>query len=101
MRTHLPEDLRRLRDDLKLTQEQAARLLGVSNNTWIRWERGEFKCDEESVGLLRNLATKMYPEPCYEVRREKKIDAKYLAGHIRACDECRRLIKYLATLVKK
>jgi DNA-binding transcriptional regulator YiaG len=33
-----PEDIKNHRLSLNLTQVEAARLLNVSKNTWIRWE---------------------------------------------------------------
>jgi transcriptional regulator with XRE-family HTH domain len=88
-------DLKLLRSNLKITQEQAARLLRVSNNTWIRWERGDFNCDEEAVSLLENLARNSCPQPCYDARQKKRIDWVYLSEHIRACTECQRTIHFL------
>ena len=93
-------NLKELRSKLKITQEGAARLLGVSNNTWIRWERGQFRHDEEAVALLDNLVRNACPEPCYNARQQKKIDWTYLAEHVRACNECKRTIRYLAMLVR-
>jgi transcriptional regulator with XRE-family HTH domain len=36
-----PGELKRLRQARGLSQEQAARTIGFSANTWARWERGE------------------------------------------------------------
>lgn len=35
------KNLKRLRERLKITQSEAARLVGVDANSWARWERGE------------------------------------------------------------
>lgn len=35
------DELRKKREDLRLTQEQLATALGVAANTVARWERGE------------------------------------------------------------
>ena len=100
LRDHGLANLKELRSNLKITQEKAARLLGVSNNTWIRWERGDFNCDEEAVSLLANLVRKSCPEPCYEARQKKKIEVAYLVEHVRACTECRQAIHFLYLLTK-
>jgi transcriptional regulator with XRE-family HTH domain len=101
MHRYTAEEVRLLRKNLKITQERAARLLGISNNTWIRWERGEFECDQEAVDLLRNLAQNLCPEPCYDSRSAKKIDWPDFARHLRACNECKRMIQYFAMLAKQ
>lgn len=98
---HSLDNLKELRSKLKLTQEGAARLLGVSNNTWRRWERGEFQCDEEAVALLANLVRKACPDPCYDARQKKVIDWEYLAGHVRMCNECKRTIQFLYRLTRQ
>jgi DNA-binding transcriptional regulator YiaG len=36
-----PDEIRATRERLGLTQTEAAQRLGVSENTWARWERGE------------------------------------------------------------
>ncbi len=36
-----PQDLVRIREGMRWTQTQAAAKVGVSANTWARWERGE------------------------------------------------------------
>ena len=36
-----PQDLARIREGMGWTQTQAAAKVGVSMNTWARWERGE------------------------------------------------------------
>jgi transcriptional regulator with XRE-family HTH domain len=35
------EELQRIREGMSWTQTQAAAKVGVSANTWARWERGE------------------------------------------------------------
>jgi DNA-binding XRE family transcriptional regulator len=96
-------DLKGLRDELKLTQERAARLLGISKNTWIRWERGEFKYDEEEVvSMLRMLAKQCRPEACSEYRNPwKKWDWVLFDHHVRGCKDCQAVVKYLAANIKK
>ena len=37
------DSIKKLRQRLKLTQAGASALVGVSANTWARWERGESK----------------------------------------------------------
>ena len=36
-----PTELRRIRDGMSWTQEEAGAKVGVTRNTWARWERGE------------------------------------------------------------
>lgn len=38
-----PTELRKIRERLKMTQQQLASSLGVTSNTVARWERGERK----------------------------------------------------------
>jgi len=48
-------ELRRLRHRMKLTQNQLAEKLGVTENTVARWERDEMKMSE-SARLMKILA---------------------------------------------
>ena len=50
--------LRRLRKQMGLTQVQLAAMVGVSENTLARWERGEMTMREPAARLLRTLAMK-------------------------------------------
>jgi transcriptional regulator with XRE-family HTH domain len=36
-----PQELVRIREGMRWTQTEAAAKVGVSMNTWARWERGE------------------------------------------------------------
>lgn len=51
--TITPEQILELRHALRRTQEQMARLIGVSAVTWCRWEKGTTKVG--SVALVRTL----------------------------------------------
>lgn len=50
------QELRRLRTRMKLTQEQLAEKLGVTENTVARWERDEVKISETAARLAKILA---------------------------------------------
>lgn len=45
----LADEIRRVREQRRLTQQQAAEQVGVSERTWQRWEKGEIP---EPVTLL-------------------------------------------------
>ena len=52
-----PGQLRRIRDLMRWTQLQAAGKVGVRENTWARWERGEMAVHPARVEFLqRTLA---------------------------------------------
>ena len=85
--------------DLDITQEEAARLLGVSKNTWIRWEKRE-PFDKEMFAMLEMLSTRQRPGPCSEMRFPKKWDWDIFDEHVRTCKECQLVVKYLAAVLK-
>jgi DNA-binding XRE family transcriptional regulator len=92
--------LKRFREvELDITQEAAARLLGISKNTWIRWEQSD-KYDKNMLSMLDMLVKKHPPSPCSEMRYPPKWDWKVFDGHVRVCEECQRMIEYLAAVVK-
>jgi transcriptional regulator with XRE-family HTH domain len=90
-----PTDLKELRRILRISQEEAARLLNVSKNTWIRWERRENYPDQLSLRLLPFLARQECPESCDEAR-EKRVNRDFLAKHVPTCRKCWLMIQYLA-----
>jgi DNA-binding transcriptional regulator YiaG len=53
MRARLPKNpvtpAASMRHKLGLTQTKIAGLLGISKNTWIRWEKGKCKPDGEAL----------------------------------------------------
>ena len=53
-----PAELRAIRERLALTQEEAASLAGVKENTWARWERGELGIHPARARDLERLAEK-------------------------------------------
>ena len=53
--SRLSRDMRSWRAVYCLTQEVAARHMGVSLKTWQRWEREDFKPDVDHVRELREL----------------------------------------------
>jgi transcriptional regulator with XRE-family HTH domain len=83
-----------------ITQEEAARLLGIAKNTWVRWESGEFRPDALKVELLPYLFRNECPQPCSASRTEK-FDGARMAEHIRICRDCWLAINYLAVVAKR
>lgn len=53
--TNPMHNILKLRSSLKLTQVQAARLIGVTANTWARWERGEVTPSSTAIKLIEML----------------------------------------------
>jgi DNA-binding transcriptional regulator YiaG len=53
-----PAELRTIRERLRLHQWEAAELVGVTENTWARWERGELGVHPARVRDLDRLAEK-------------------------------------------
>jgi DNA-binding transcriptional regulator YiaG len=47
--------LRKIRRDLKLTQEGLAKALGVAGNTVARWERDELPIREPIARLIKSI----------------------------------------------
>lgn len=80
---------------LGLSQRQAASLLNVSKNTWIRWEQGTSRYDELALRLLRRLALKECPSPCSGATRHT-INSEFLDQHVQTCEKCWLMIQYLA-----
>lgn len=89
-----------VRENCKITQEEAARLLGIAKNTWVRWESGEFRPDELKMILLPYLARNKCPLPC-KASRTEQFDGARMAEHIRTCRDCWLAINYLAVVGKK
>ena len=85
--------------ELDISQEEAARLLGISKNTWIRWEQTD-KYDKKTLSMLDMLVKKHAPSPCSEMRYPTKWDWKVFDGHVRVCEECQLVVKYLAAVLK-
>lgn len=47
-----PKDIKTIRHNLKLTQEQFAKKIGVSDRTIRRWENGEIKINKTAELLI-------------------------------------------------
>jgi DNA-binding XRE family transcriptional regulator len=88
------------RGNSEITQEEAARLLGIAKNTWVRWESGEFQPDELKLELLPYLVRNECPQPCF-ASRTQKLDGGWMAEHIRTCRDCWLSINYLAVVAKR
>jgi putative transcriptional regulator len=63
--TVLPPDIKQLRDDFGLTQEQFATLLGISVRTLRNWEQGR-RVPEGPARVLLQVAAK-HPEALMDV----------------------------------
>lgn len=99
-RTRLSRLVYSARFTVNITQEQAARLLGIAKNTWVRWESGEFRPNPLKIELLPYLARNSCPEQCYG-SRDRKWDGAWMADHIRTCRDCWLAISYLAVVAKR
>lgn len=88
-----------IRRKRKITQEEAARLLGITKNTWIRWESGRFRADDLKLELLPYLARGKGPQPCSEYSR-KTFNVDRMAGHIQTCRQCWLAANYLSMVRK-
>jgi transcriptional regulator with XRE-family HTH domain len=100
------QDLKELRRKNGISQEKAARLLGISKNTWIRWEKGQFRSKDdatknEAVGMLVLLNKMERPPLCYEMNSRARWNWDVFERHVHTCKECQQLVKYLAALIKK
>lgn len=88
-----------LRRKCKITQEEAARLLGITKNTWVRWESGRFRKDRLKLELLPYLARGKGPQPCSEYSR-KNFNIDRMAEHIQTCRRCWLAANYLSMVRK-
>ncbi len=79
---------------------EAARILGISKNTWIRWEQGK-PFDKAAVDFLERLVERRTPEPCTTMKNPKSMDWEEFDTHIRFCEKCQLLVRYLGAVVKQ
>lgn len=96
------DDLRAVRLKYRITQEEAARLLGISKNTWIRWEKNaatKSRYKEQAGRLLVALFNRRRPEPCSTMRRLEKLNWETFDYHLRQCKECQLLVSYFALVM--
>lgn len=91
----LPEQWRK---QLGISQKEAANLLGISKNTWIRWEQGKTRFDKSKLDLLWKLAEKKRPSPCDYMKNPKEFAWESFEWHVEKCDDCHRLVTYLAAV---
>ena len=49
------EDLKKIRTDLGMTQVEVAKKVGVSLSTYLLWERGAGKPNEENMKKLKKV----------------------------------------------
>lgn len=76
------KEIKEIRNSLNLSQEEFAKLIGVSKNTIYNYENGS-KVPDSKIAILRNLKSKNQnivgePDPIYTNDRDKKI-AEYRA----------------------
>ncbi len=88
-----------MREQLQLSQEHAAHLLGVTLMTVSRWERGLFQIPPEAF-LLSAIAKAKPPLPCAEGRRIG-FDTGKLAAHAPGCKQCRDSVTYIHWAAKR
>jgi transcriptional regulator with XRE-family HTH domain len=56
----VPPYLKALRKTKGITQARAARYVGVTSNTWARWERGEVEPSGPAKKLIAMMASPKY-----------------------------------------
>src|SRR5258708_30828912 len=87
------------RENLGLSQEAVARLLGVSLKSVYRWESGEIKAsagNDAILELIPILAKGKVPEACKDARKHV-LDPRFLATHVPGCADCRVFFRYIYT----
>lgn len=91
------KQLQELREKLGLTQEQIARLMGVSLQTVWRWLNSKDKKQETPdyvFDLLPILARKDVPRFCADATAARR-EETFLAQHINGCKQCQMVIQFL------
>ena len=106
MRARLPKNpvtpAASLRQKLGMTQSKIAGLLGISKNTWIRWEKGKCKPDGEALEVLSYYAKHhSFPTPCGYFNREFPSSPAEIAHHIRYCKRCRLSVRWITILQRR
>src|SRR6266403_4322447 len=96
--------LKAVREKLRISQEAAAQLLGVSLKSVYRWENAkEFKSNagnDAILELLPILAEGKVPEACRDARKHG-LDTSFLADHVGGCADCRLVFVYLYNAMSK
>ena len=82
------EDIKRIRKEKDLTQEELAKLLNITQITVARWESGERKCKGEYADKIKAL-DENWDVKKYELDGEVtiKFDVKNLKGKIKSNEE--------------
>lgn len=97
------KDLMAVRTHLNITQEHAARLLGISKNTLIRWEKRTTKRitpKQATAGrLLYAVRKRQLPLGCVAYRRPGEFEWENFRYHLPNCEACRTLVSYLAAVM--
>lgn len=89
-----------IRGKLSLSQAKAARLIGVQQNTWSRWEQGVQSpgtVDAELVLALPSIVQHGFPPPCQKLPKQWSSVVPHSAG----CHRCRRLLFYIARMAEE
>jgi transcriptional regulator with XRE-family HTH domain len=92
-----PDSIVKIRKALSLSQAKAAFRIGVTPNTWAKWEQGIASpgtVGAELIQALPSIVKHGYPPPC------KKMPEQWdkVIPHSRSCVKCRRLLFYLARM---
>ena len=88
-----------VREELGLSQEKAARLLGVTLQTAYRWDNGKTGTPPEMILLLPMMVANKAPSWC-KVAEKEGLSPAFLAGHIHGCDDCRVALAYINMKLK-
>ncbi len=91
-----PSEIKSYRVKARLTQRQAASVIGVSTNTWARWERGVSKPSYFHELCIGRVGMKeLILAPCQEVvdwsregGRVKITSFEALQRHCNVCETC-------------
>lgn len=87
------KEIKEIRNSLNLSQEEFAKLIGVSKNTVYNYENGS-KIPESKITILRNLKDKNTPILT-------KSDTNYTSGHDKKIAEYRAEIEKIEEKIKK
>jgi len=92
-------EFHRLRTKLKLSQEAAARLLNVTNQTAYRWDVGKTETPQIMLDLLPMLAGNLVPSWC-KVAEKNDVRSSFMCEHIPGCHDCKLALTYIGMKTK-
>jgi transcriptional regulator with XRE-family HTH domain len=87
-------NLKKLRVELKMSQQALSNLLGVSLQTVWRWENDQFDSGKEILQLVKMLHAGKVPDWC-DTAKGFKLDVAALETHIKTCHTCLMVMSYL------